>query len=63
MNAHLNGDNGNSTSDDNKPASEDEISDRLLHVPRSSLPYIISEYRNDAKGLCQLCKEAIERAT
>jgi hypothetical protein len=33
MNAHLNGDNGNSTSDDNKPASEDEISDRLLHVP------------------------------
>ena len=33
MNAHANGDNGNSTSDDNKPASEDEISDRLLHVP------------------------------
>ena len=35
MNAHSNGDNGNSksTSDDNNPPSEDEISDLLLHVP------------------------------
>jgi len=35
MNALANGDGSNSkpTSDDNKPPSEDEISDRLLHVP------------------------------
>ena len=35
MNALANGDSGNSkpTSDDNKPPSEDEISDQLLHVP------------------------------
>jgi hypothetical protein len=35
MNALANGDSGNpkSTSDDNKPANEDEILDRLLHVP------------------------------
>ena len=35
MNALANGDNGNSksTSDNSKPSSEDEISDRLLHVP------------------------------
>jgi hypothetical protein len=35
MNALANGDSGNRkpTSDDDKPPSEDEISDRLLHVP------------------------------
>jgi hypothetical protein len=35
MNALANGDGGNSkpTSDNNKPPSEDEISDRLLHLP------------------------------
>ena len=35
MNALANGDSGysKSTSDHNKPPTEDEISDRLLHVP------------------------------
>ena len=60
MNAHLNGDNGNSTSDDNKPASEDEISDRLLHVPRSSLPYIYPNIETMRKVYASYVKKQLK---